>query len=290
MGMKNTKERILLIIIGILLITALALLILFVINKGNDDKFKESYEKIETNLNENLIYLTSGYATDYAGSEKLFENKSTTIKKLPDENKLAYIVNILIKNEEIEDVDDSVYANLSEKLNGKDDYLLIKGETIKNKMNELLNIDWKHKSIESKDGFIYNFEYIESEDVYLITPSESFNEYEEKVSNSNKSIVTYALESRSTSKTVKTTIAVAYIEYVEEENGNTIIKYYSDAKQENLVFEVNSKDLYIINDNGETITNKDADSIKNHSDKFVKYVVTSVSNGDNFSIDNIKRK
>lgn len=277
--MKN--KNIFLVGIGLLLVVAILFLISFVTNKGNEDKFKESYEEIETNLTNNFIYLSAGYTTEYGGIEKLFEKKETKIKDLEEQNKLTYVVMVLAKKESFEDVKEELNEKLASRIGNNEDYLLIRGETIKTSMKELLGIDWEHKSIPAKNDFAYNFEYIEEDDVYLITPNESYE------SNDQKTIVLSAIESKSTAKTVKTTVAIAYIEYTQNEKGNEIIRFYSDQARDNLVFEVNVDAL--LSDKEKEFVNE-TELMQEHIDDFNKYEITSREEDENFIPESIKRK
>ena len=281
------NKKTILIIIGALLIILIAIL-LFVLF-GNKDKFKDHYEEVEKNITENLIYLKAGYITEYSGVELLFDEKNLDIKNLDDQSKFTYVFLNLLQNEEYDELSEETYDKIGSKLENIDEYLLISGETIKSKMKELLNIEWSHKSLTNIDNFIYNIEYLSNADVYLITPSSNYEKYEETLENNNKACVVHAIESKSTSKEIKTTIAVAYVLYPEGGDDNKI-KYYSDKEQKNLVFEISTDDLYILDENEELVENPDVDSIKNHIDKFTKYEVTSTKNGDKFSISNIKQK
>lgn len=290
MKKEITKERISLIIIGLLLIAGLIFLIFFLVNKGNEDKYQESYNKIESSLKENLFYLTFGYDTDYTGIDKLFDKKKLNFKDLEDQNKVSYIVNILSKNEELENVSGEIYVALAEKLEQKNDYILITGETVKNKMKEYFNIDWKHKSIEAKDGFIYDIEYVEDNDVYIISTNDNYAKFSENLQSQKYSIDIYPVQSKSTSKGVKTTIAIAYIEYVPNDNGEVTIKYYRDKERQKLITEINTKDLYLVDENGELVENEATDVLKNDHEKFDQYIVTSLENDNKFSLESIVKK
>lgn len=273
------------ILIGGVIVILLVFLGNILINNKYKDNFKDDYEEVEKNIVDNLLYLTSGYNTDYFGTEKLFE-KSLNFKNLKDENLLATAINIYnMEKEENEEINID-----SEKLSNYETYILVKGSVIKDYIKKIFNIDWKHKSVESKDGFIYNFEYDSNSDAYIVYPSDAYKDYQEKLENINSSIVIEPISSTSTKKTVKTTIAIAYSTYTDNEDESVTIKYYKDKEQKDLVFEVNSKDLYKTDENNNIVENEDADTIKKHQDDFKKYVVTSTKTDDGFALSSIKKK
>lgn len=281
------KKRSFLLIGGVVVLLLIFLAYMLINNKYKDN-FKDDYEDIEQNIVSNLLYLTSGYNTDYFGTEKLFDSSSLKFKNLKDENLLATAVSIYNMESENESEED---LNIdSEKLANYDTYILVKGSVIKDYIKKIFNIDWNHRSVESKDGFIYNFEYDSDSDIYIIYPSDAYKEYEEKLENFNSSIVIEPISSTSTKKTVKTTILVAYSTYTENEDNTINIKYYKDKEQKNLVFEINSNDLYTVDENNNIIENENADTIKKHRDDFKKYVVTSTKTDNGFSLTSIKKK
>lgn len=282
------KNKISSLIIGGVIVLLLIFLVFMLINNGNKDNFKEDYEDIEQNIVDNLLYLTSGYNTDYFGTEKLFEVSSLKFKNLKDENLLATAISVY--NMETENIVDDELIVDSEKLANYETYILIRGSVIKDYIKKLFNIDWTHKSVEASDGFIYNYEYDSDSDAYIVYPSESYKDYEDKLDNFNSSVIVEPISSTSTSKTVKTTIVVAYSTYTENEDGTMTIKYYKDKEQKELVFEINSNDIYTVDENDNIIENEDADSIKKHTDEFQKYVITSTKTDDSFALTSIKKK
>lgn len=277
--MKN--KNIFLVGIGLLLVVAVLFLIMFFVNKGNEDKFKDSYKTIETNLENNLIYLTAGYITEYDGTEKLFERKETKIKNLEEQNQLTYVIMVASQTEYFDEKSEELSETLVNRISKEEEYLLIKSETVKNSMKTLLGIDWKHKSVMGTDDFMYNFEYMEEDGVYLVTPTDNYESIREKT------VIVSAIESTSTAKTVKTTVAVAYVEYSQNSEGNNMIRFYSDQMNDNLVFEVNVDAL--INES-EDIFYSETDLMKDYIDEFNKYEITSREEDGNFILESIQRK
>ncbi len=270
-------------LIGGVVVLLLVFLGIMLINNGNKDKFKDYYEEVEKNIVDNLLYLSSGYNTDYFGTEKLFESSNLKFKKLKDENLLATAVNIY--NMETENENEEINID-SEKLANYETYILVKGSVVKDYIKKVFNIDWEHKSIKASEGFIYNFDYDSDNDAYIIYPSESYKDYEDKLDDFNYSIVIEPITSTSTKNTVKTTIIVAYSTYTENEDETVNIKYYKDKEQKDLVFEINSN----VDENNNIVKNENVDTIKKHSDDFKKYVVTSTKTDDGFSLTSIKKK
>lgn len=282
------KNKISTLIIGGVILFLLIFLLVMLVKNGNKNNFKESYDDVEQNIIDKLLYITSGYNTDYFGTEKLFENKSLKFKDLNDENLLATAISVynIEKNEENEE--EIIIDN--EKLEKYDTYILMKGSIIKDYIKKIFNIDWTNKSVKGSDGFIYNFDYDSDSDVYIIYPSDSYEEYNEKFDSFSSPIAIEPIKSVSTSKAVKTTIIVAYSNYTDNEDGTTTIKYYKDKDQKNLVFEINSNDLYKTDENDNIVENPDVDTIKKHSDDFQKYVVTSTKTDDGFALSSIRKK
>lgn len=280
------RKKSFLLIGGVVVLLVIFLGIMLITNE-NKDKFKDDYEEIEKNIVDNLLYLSSGYNTDYFGTEKLFESSNLKFKNLKDENLLATAVNIY--NMEIEDVNEEINVD-SEKLSNYETYILVKGSIIKDYIKKIFNIDWEHKSVKSSVDFIYNFDYDKDSDAYIIYPSEAYKDYEDKLDDFKSSIVIEPISSTSTKNTVKTTIIVAYSTYTENDDKTVNIKYYKDKEQKNFVFEINSNDLYTVDENNNIVKNENVDTLKKHSDDFKKYVVTSTKNDDGFALSKIKKK
>ncbi len=274
-------------LIGGVVVLLLVFLGIMLINNGNKDKFKDDYEEIEKNIVDNLLYLSSGYNTDYFGTEKLFESSNLKFKNLKDENLLATAISIY--NMETEDENEEINID-SEKLANYETYILVKGSVIKDYIKKYFNIDWEHKSVKASADFIYNFDYDKDSDAYIIYPSESYKDYEETLSDFNSSIVIEPITSVSTKNTVKTTIVVAYSTYTENDDKTVNIKYYKDKDQKDLVFEINSNDLYTVDENNNIIENENVDTLKKHSDDFKKYIVTSTKTDNGFAFTSIKKK
>lgn len=285
MGRKNKGSTL---IIGGIILVLLVFLVVILIKNGNKDNFKEDYEDVEQNIVDKLLYLTSGYNTDYFGTEKLFEKSSLKFKNLNDENILATAISVYNMEKDEESEEEATID--SEKLANYDTYILVKGSVIQDYIKKVFNIDWTHKSVKGTDGFIYNFDYDDDSDTYIVYPSDTYKEYEEKLDSFNSSIVVEPISSVSTSKAVKTTIAIAYSNYTDNEDGTMNIKYYKDKDQKDLVFEVNSNDLYKADENNNIIENPDVDSVKKHSKEFQKYVVTSTKTDDGFALTSMRKK
>ena len=262
-------------------------LAIILFNNSNKDKFQDNYEEIENNIVNNLLYLSSGYNTDYFGTEKLFETSKLKFKDLKDENLLATAISIY--NMETEEINEEINID-SEKLANYETYILVKGTIIKDYIKRIFNIDWEHKSVEATEDFIYNFEYDSNSDAYIVYPADAYKDYNDKLDEFNSSIIVEPISSTSTNNTVKTTIAIAYSTYTENEDKTVNIKYYKDKEQKDLVFEINSNDLYTVDENDNIVENENADTIKKHSDDLKKYIVTSTKTDDGFALSSIKRK
>lgn len=275
------------VLIGGVVLLLLVFLAIILFNNSNKDKFKDDYEEIENNIVNNLLYLSSGYNTDYFGTEKLFETSKLKFKDLKDENLLATAISIY--NMETEEINEEINID-SEKLANYETYILVKGTIIKDYIKRIFNIDWEHKSVEATEDFIYNFEYDSNSDAYIVYPADAYKDYNDKLDEFNSSIIVEPISSTSTNNTVKTTIAIAYSTYTENEDKTVNIKYYKDKEQKDLVFEINSNDLYTVDENDNIVENENADTIKKHSDDFKKYIVTSTKTDDGFALSSIKRK
>lgn len=275
------------VLIGGVVFLLLVFLAIILFNNSNKDKFKDNYEEIENNIVNNLLYLSSGYNTDYFGTEKLFETSKLKFKDLKDENLLATAISIY--NMETEEINEEINID-SEKLANYETYILVKGTIIKDYIKRIFNIDWEHKSVEATEDFIYNFEYDSDSDAYIVYPANAYKDYNDKLDEFNSSIIVEPISSTSTNNTVKTTIAIAYSTYTENEDKTVNIKYYKDKEQKDLVFEINSNDLYTVDENDNIVENENADTIKKHSDDFKKYIVTSTKTDDGFALSSIKRK
>lgn len=287
-GLSKEKKS-LLIMIGSLLLIAIIVLIIFLITNANKDKYSSYYETVEADIVENVKYLKAQYNNDYLGTDLVFAEKKFVTKKMSNYEILSYVTNYFFNNNITDEIDEEKINNLESELKDSEAYMLYTGDTFRNYAKKLLNVNLKDASVEAGENQIYNFKYVSSEDIYIITPTSAYEEYQNTTETTNKSVNVSVINSVSTSKTIKTTIIVAYTEYVQE-NNNVVIKYYKDSELKNLIFEVNAADLYILNENNELVDNPDVDTIDKHQKDFTKYVVTSTKNGDDFAITSIQKK
>ncbi|MGM9834664.1 MAG: hypothetical protein ACI31M_02645 [Bacilli bacterium] len=277
------------IIIGALLLITIIILISFLITNSNKNKYESYYDSVEKDVVENVKYLKAQYINDYLGTDLVFKEKKFETKKMSDYEVLSYVINYFYLNNITDEIDDETITSLESDLKDNEAYILYKGQTIRDYAKKLLNINFKNASTEASENEIYNFKYISDKDIYIITPSNNYEKYSEIIESTDKTVNVIAIDSVSTSKTIKTTIAVAYTMFVKEDN-NIVIKYYKDSDLKELVFEINAADLYILNENNELVDNPDVDKIENHEKDFNKYIVTSTKNGEDFAITSIQKK
>lgn len=283
------KEKKSLVVIGALLVIAIIILIIFLIANANKDKYSKYYDTVEADIVKNVKYLKAQYNNDYLGTDLIFAEKKFETKKMSNYEVLSFVTNYFYNNNIADEIDEKTLANIENELKDTEGYMVYSGKTIRDYAKKLLNVNFKNASVEASNNQIYNFKYISDEDVYIITPSEDYEKYENTTENTDKSVDISVIESVSTSKTIKTTIAVAYTIFTQEDN-NVMIKYYKDPTLKELVFEINAADLYTLNENNELVDNPDVDSIDNHQKEFTQYIVTSTKNGDDFSMTSIQKK
>lgn len=283
------KEKKSLVVIGALLVIAIIILIIFLIANANKDKYSKYYDTVEADIVKNVKYLKAQYNNDYLGTDLIFAEKKFETKKMSNYEVLSFVTNYFYNNNIADEIDEKTLANIENELKDTEAYMVYSGKTIRDYAKRLLNVNFKNASVEASENQIYNFKYISDEDVYIITPSEYYEKYENTTENTDKSVDISVIESVSTSKTIKTTIAVAYTTFTQE-NNNVMIKYYKDSALKELVFEINAADLYTLNENNELVDNPDVDSIDNHQKEFTQYIVTSTKNGNDFSITSIQKK
>lgn len=283
------KEKKSLVVIGALLVIAIIILIIFLIANANKDKYSKYYDTVEADIVKNVKYLKAQYNNDYLGTDLIFAEKKFETKKMSNYEVLSFVTNYFYNNNIADEIDEKTLANIENELKDTEAYMVYSGKTIRDYAKKLLNVNFKNASVEASNNQIYNFKYISDEDVYIITPSEDYEKYENTTENTDKSVDISVIESVSTSKTIKTTIAVAYTIFTQEDN-NVMIKYYKDPTLKELVFEINAADLYTLNENNELVDNPDVDSIDNHQKEFTQYIVTSTKNGNDFSITSIQKK
>lgn len=283
------KEKKSLVVIGALLVIAIIILIIFLIANANKDKYSKYYDIVEADIVKNVKYLKAQYNNDYLGTDLIFAEKKFETKKMSNYEVLSFVTNYFYNNNIADEIDEKTLANIENELKDTEAYMVYSGKTIRDYAKKLLNVNFKNASVEASNNQIYNFKYISDEDVYIITPSEDYEKYENTTENTDKSVDISVIESVSTSKTIKTTIAVAYTIFTQEDN-NVMIKYYKDPALKELVFEINAADLYTLNENNELVDNPDVDSIDKHQKEFTQYIVTSTKNGNDFSITSIQKK
>lgn len=280
--MKLNKEKILLLIIAVLLIIAIVFAIMFSINKKNENKYEDDYEQVSEIITNNIYFYTLGYNTNYLGQEKIFEKKKFTVDDLKEVNILTSISQYLVSNE-IE-YDFEIDTDFAEKYDLSDttEFYIMSKEQVDEYAKKLFNItDFDYKDY-SEDDFIYEYRYDSDKEVYILTPSDSYDA--DSMTDINH-IYPSVISSKSTSNSVITTIVVAYTK-----NDDEKITYYKDADMTKEVFSINTSDLTKTNDDGTLELNDDIDKLENHTDEFTKYEITYKNNDGNYTFSKIVKK
>ncbi len=262
--MKNIDGKKLLALIGIILVIAL---IIFIVFKGVNKNgiTKEDKELAEKYALTYVVNLTENYNTPYNGTEKLFQQEETTYTDL----NATEIINVAIKYIENTNMDASIneetlrIINRVKDINNFDEYKSYNGETVREAVKAIFgNVTYNDFSATEETNYLYDFIYNKKYDIYL-SKRNNVKEYETSYQ---------SLEFSKISTTVKdekiiVTIAVAYV--------------YDDG----------STRLYGQDKNGENIIVEEVDEIpSNKVNEFDKFEISfTKSDDENIAFESIKK-
>lgn len=261
--MKNLDVKKLAVFVIIILLIVGGFIVVKKMKKNNE------ITQEEIKVNENLVIdyftnLTQGYTSVYSGIDVLYNSGKVTIENL----EYGALMNLAIKYATDNDISLNVPQGVLNVLNESKEFGDIKsytaydGKGLRDTVKLLFGETEEPISMVNKVNFLYDFIYVEQNDIYLMKKNENVTDY----SSNDYYMDCSLIEQKKEKDKIKTTIAVAYVY-----NNNGVYTYYKDkdVKQE--------------------VSNTSKEFPKDKIDEFDKYTFTLKKDDDHYIFESVEK-